>query len=351
MPTPKPSRAGRKLPRTPINVAITGTASFLGSTLLRTLESHPRFRQILALDVKPPPFRLKKGDWKKVDLTATGIDQKLTDLFKQFGVRVLVHAALLNQPVRDLEYSHELQSVGTMHLLTAAAAAKVSKLILASTTDIYGAFPDNPNFLTESHPPRGGDLSPFLKDKVEVEAQCLQFQKEHPEVTVTLLRPATILGPTVNNFKTHFLQNPLIPTVMGFDPLIQFVHEKDLLRALLKVIQENHPGIFNIVAQGVLPLSRAIRLCKKTPLPIPSFLLYPSAELLWVANIGSVPGSHVNFLQYLCVADGRKAWRELHFKPIYTSLETLLSFNGKDLKKEVMAQRLKEMEQHAQTDA
>lgn len=345
----KAAVSSRRAPadRPPVNLAVTGTASFLGSTLLKTLEKNRRVGTLLALDLKPPPLRLKKTQWRKIDLTETGVDQKLTDLFKRSRIQTILHAALLNKPIRDLEQSHELQSVGTMHLLTAAAAAKVQKLVLASTTDVYGAFPDNPNFLTEVHPPRGSELSAFLKDKVEVEEQFLKFQKEHAESVVTILRPATILGPTVNNFKTHFLQNSMIPTVMGFDPLIQFVHENDVMRAFLKVIGEDHPGVYNIAARGVLPLSRAIRLSRKVPFPLPSFLLYPSAELLWNLNIGAVPGSHLNFLKYLCVADGRKAWRELKFKPIYSSQEALMSFNGRELKATELARRLKEMENAA----
>lgn len=325
------------------NIAITGTASFLGSLLLRELERDGRFQNILAIDFKAPPFNLKKAKWEKIDLTETGIDQKLTNLFKKHRIDILIHAALLNQPIRNLEESHELQSVGTMHLLIAGAAAKIKKMILASTTDIYGAFPDNPNFLTEDQSPKGDLLSPFLKDKVEVEEQFLRFAREHPKACVTILRPATILGPTVNNFKTHFLQNTMIPTVLGFDPLIQFVHESDVLRAFRQVIQENHPGTYNVVARGVLPLSQAIQILGKIPMPIPSFLLYPSAEILWTLNIGLAPGSHINFLKYLCVACGTRAWEKLKFRPVYTSKETLLSFTGRELKKEVIAKRLKEI--------
>lgn len=345
MPTPKP------LPVVPSSnlksdkIAITGTAGFLGSTLLKMLLGQREVPQILALDKNPPPFSHKKIKWASIDLTETGIDQKIANVLNQYKIKILIHAALLNQPLRNVEKAHEIQSVGTMHLLTGTAGAEVQKLILASTTDIYGAFPDNPNFLTEEHKIRGGRLSPFLKDKVEAEQEFLKYQKEHPECVVTILRPATILGPTVNNFKTHFLQNKIIPTVLGFDPLIQFVHETDVLRAFLKVIQEDHPGIFNIVAKGVMPLSRAIRMLGKIAVPTPSFLLYSSAEVLWNLNIGSAPGTHINFLKYLCIADGTKAWQKLNFLPIYTSQEALMSFSGKDLKKETIAIRLEEMEE------
>src|SRR3989338_8302356 len=283
MPISKRPKAGH------FSIAITGTASFLGSTLLKKLEKTPRFRNILALDKTPPPFKIKKAKWIHVDLTQGDVDQTLANIFKKYWTKILIHAALLNQPHRDVEEAHELQSVGTMHLLTAVEAAKVKKLILASTTDVYGAFPENPNFLTEEHAPRGDQLGPFLKDKIEVEEQFLNFQKKHPEKVVTILRPATILGPTVNNFKTHFLQNPMVPVVMGFDPLVQFLHERDALRAFVKVLEEDHPGIYNIVAKGVLPLSHAIQILNKSAIPIPTFLLYPAAETLWYMNIGAVP--------------------------------------------------------------
>lgn len=340
----KPSTAGHTSKHPPINLAITGTAGFLGSTLLKEIEKNGHIRSCLALDKKPPPFEIRKTKWIKTDLTQRGEEQKLAEIFKKHRINTLVHTALLTQPLRDLEAAHEIQSVGTMQLLTASAATQVPKLILASTTDVYGATPENPNFLTEDHPLHGDTLSPFLKDKVDVEKQFLKFETEHSDSRITILRLATILGPTVNNFKTHFLQNPLIPVVMGFDPLVQFVHESDCLRAFLKVIQEDQPGIFNIVAKGVLPFSRAIRILNKIPVPIPSFLLYSAAETLWMMNIGSVPGAHINFLKYLCVADGTRAWKKMQFKPIYTSLEALLSFNGKNLKKEMMAGKLEELE-------
>ena len=315
------------------SIAITGTAGFLGSTLLKAVEADSRFSHILAIDKQKPPFKLKKAKWIPIDLTEAGADQKLAHEFGRHHVKTLVHAALLTQPIRDLETAHELESVGTMQLLAAAAASKIHKLILASTTDVYGAFPDNPNFLTEEHKPRGTELSPFLKDKVEVEEQFQNFERKYSGKVVTILRPATILGPTVSNFKTHFLQNPMVPVVLGFDPLIQFVHEADVLRAFFEVIEEDHPGLFNIVAEGVLPLSRAIQILGKLPIPIPGFLLYPAAEILWYMNIGIVPSSHINFLKYLCVGDGTKSWHQLKFKPVYTSQEALMSFRGKDLGK------------------
>ena len=329
----KRSKAARKP-----SIAITGTSGFLGRSLLELLWKEEKHR-VVSLDRQPLPRKFSKIAHYNVDLTAADIHKNLLSILKKERCRTLVHAALFSKPPHNLEESHELQSVGTMHLLHAAAKANLHKLILISTTDVYGAFPENPNFLTEEHLPRAHRLSPFLKDKIDAEIQFQNFAKKYPHRVVTILRPATILGPRINNFKTHFLQNPLVPMVLGYDPLFQFVHETDVFRNLQKVLSEDHAGVFNIVGEGVLPLSRAIAIIGKIPLPLPEFLLLPAAATGWYLNVAPTPPDHINFLKYHCIADGEKAKRKLHLKPVYTSQEALLSFGVRGLRMSLRAQR------------
>ncbi len=260
------------------------------------------------------------------DLTSPTSAPTLANAFKQHNCDILLHAALHSQPKRNQEYSHELQSIGTMYLLHAATAAKVHKLILASTTEVYGAYPDNPNFLTEYHRLRGGELSSFLRDKVDVENQFAKYAQNHPDVVVTRMRPCTILGPKIRNYKTHLLNKPAITTVLGFDPLVQYVHELDVLRAMLLSIDHDSPGAFNIVGDGVLPLSRALSLIGKTRIPVAGPALWSTFALLWHMKLQQTPPSHIHFLRYPCVADGSKARKLLKFKPVYELKEVLFSF-------------------------
>lgn len=309
-------------------VALTGTAGFLGSSLLRTLESNPRYPRVVAIDNKKPPFSIDKTKYYRVDLTEVLVDQKLAEIFKKENVEVVVHNALPVTPIHNVSYTHELMSVGTMYLLNACAAAHVKKIVLTSTTDVYGAHPTNPNFLAETAPLRGGYKSRFIADKVDAEMQFLGFIKKHPEVVLTVLRPCTILGPNVHNFKTTFIQRPVVFTVMGFDPLFQFVHEEDVLRALELTIDKDFPGIFNIVGDGVVPISKVLKLAGRVNIPLPSPMLYPASQIMWYANLSPAPASHLDFLKYLCVADGEKARQIIKFKPKYTTKEALLSFIG-----------------------
>ncbi|MBI3541577.1 MAG: NAD-dependent epimerase/dehydratase family protein, partial [Deltaproteobacteria bacterium] len=225
-------------------IAITGTAGFIGSSLLKSLEEDPRYTEIIAIDFRKPPFETKKTRFYRFDLTETLADSKLLEIFEKENVETVIHAAFPVSPPHNLSWAHELVSVGTMYVLDACAAKKIKKLIVASTTEVYGAHPTNPNFLTEKHPLRGGFKSRFLRDKIEAENQVLKYQKKHPETVVTVLRPCTILGPNIKNYKTTFLQRSVFFTVMGYDPLYQCVHEDDVIRAFKLSIENDFPGVF-----------------------------------------------------------------------------------------------------------
>ena len=309
-------------------IAVTGINGFLGSSVVRLLEADNKFVRVIGLDKKKPRFPSKKMKFYRVDLTETLADAKMAEIFKKEKVSVVVHCALPITPLHDSTKAHELQSVGTMYLLNACAAQNIRKFILASTTDVYGAHPTNPNFLTESHPARGGIKSRFIRDKIDAENQVLKFGERRPDTVVTILRPCTVLGPRIHNFKTRVAQRPVAFILMGYDPLMQFVHEDDLLAAFKTVLDQDHQGIFNIVAHGVMPLSKVLQLTGTVAVPIPSSIMYPLTRLMWYFDIFPGPASHLDFLRYLCVADGSKALKKLGFKARYSSRDALLSFVG-----------------------
>lgn len=312
----------------PGTIAITGTAGFIGSALLQELENDPDYKNIIAIDKRKPPFETKKTKFYRFDLTETLADSKLLEIFEKENVDTVVHAAFPVSPPQDLSSAHELVSVGTMYVIDACAAKKVRKLIMASTTEVYGAHATNPNFLSENHPQRGGFKSRFLRDRIEAENQMLKFSKKHPETVVTILRPCTILGPNIRNYKTNFLQNLLVFTVMGYDPLFQCIHEDDVIRAYKMAIEEDFPGVYNIVGDGVLPLSKVLHLAGRLSLPVPAPVMYPVVQLLWYLNIIPAPSSRLDFLKYLSVADGDKAKKTMGFVPRYSTKEALLAFIG-----------------------
>jgi UDP-glucose 4-epimerase len=313
--------------------AVTGACTFLGSELLRRLAEQRRFDRILALDIRDPATAtsgLPKGrvEWVKLDLTQPTIDSDLATLFQRERVDTLVHAAFLSHPTHATEWAHELEDVGTMHLLNASAAVHPRRIVMVSTTLVYGAHAKNPNFLTETAELRGHPDSRFVNDKVRAEQQLARFATEHPQTQVCSLRFAPLLGPTVNNMHTRFLRRSVAPVMLGHDPVMQFVHELDAVWALLHATMSEARGPFNIVGKGVLPYTTVLAMLGRIPLPMPLPIARGVAKALWATQLLGSPASFLDFLLFPCVADGARAHSELGYAPRFNIQRTILDFLG-----------------------
>lgn len=316
-------------------IALTGSASFLGRNLVGLLEEDPQVRSVIAIDVKPPVTSGPKTRLHEVDLTAPSSEERVAEILAAEGVDTLVHLAFLSSPTHATAWAHELESVGTMHLLHAARQVSLRKIVLWSQTILYGAHPTNPNFLTERHGLRAESDDPFFADKIAAEREVLAFGGKSKGSVCTILRTAPIVGPTVQNYVTRYFAQRAVMTLLGFDPLWQFVHEVDAIAAFKLAIDRDFPGVFNIVGDGVLPVSTIVRMAGRVALPV----FHPLAEMMvsaaWAAQIADVPPSFLRYLRYLCVADGDKAARVMGFRPAYTTREALLDY--------LSAQRLRDV--------
>jgi len=315
-------------------VALTGACSFLGRNLLALLEEDPTVSKVIALDVQNAPTAGSKTCFYEIDLTQPGVESRLSEVLHAECVTCLVHLALIGSPTQAVAWAHELDSVGTMHVLSACRQYGLPKLVTCTTTLSYGADPKNPNHLSESSPLRGVHGVPYLEDRLDVEKQIARFADESPDVEVTVLRMAPVLGPTVDNFVSRWLSRIFVPMVLGHDPLLQFLHEVDAVAALKLAVDRSCPGAFNIVSRGALPVSTVVGLAGRIALPLPFGLLRRVMSLLWVAQLSEAPPEFAYLLRYLCVAEGVRAQDELGFRPAFSTADAVLDFEG--------AQRLRE---------
>ena len=316
-------------------LAITGGSSFLGKQIVLALSEDIKIRKrILALDIHKPVLATERMDFCRVDLTKPGSDDSIAETFRDHACDTVIHLAFFHGPRRDESYAHELEVTGTMRLLDACSRAGVRKIIIAGTTGVYGASPKNPGLLKENHRLDGNKNYRYIRDKIEVENLAERYRDAHPGAIVTVLRLGTILGPRARNTAAEYFNHLFVPTLMGYDPLMQFLHEEDAVRAFITAVEKNCSGAYNIVGEGVLPLSTVISLMGKVKLPLANMIAYPLASALWFFNAAEAPGAHLDYIRYPCLADGRRAMRDLQFKPRFSTREATLGFaGGKRLRK------------------
>lgn len=308
-----------------LTVAVTGSDGFFGRALLRALEADDAVERVLALDVRAPFASHPKTTWFKLDLVHPRSAEQLLKLLE--GTQVVVHTAFLSRPTHQGGWAHELETIGTRNVLAAVEAAGVRKLVLRSSTLAYGARADNPAYLPETAPLEGKRQSAFVADKIEAEAQVARYANKLPERVVTVLRFAPLVGPTGDTLATNYLRRKVCPTLLGFDPLIQLVHEEDAIAATAHAaVHVDARGAINVAARGVAPLSRAIAMANRTALPMPGAALRRASEALWTVQLGHFPPGLIDYLRYPCVADLTLMQERLGFEPRYDVRATLETF-------------------------
>ena len=305
-------------------ILVTGAARSTGRRVLAALADDPSVDGVVAVD-DAPALELSGA---KVELLQVNLGSPaLVRVMRDTGVDTCVHLGVAAEPraMGGRAAMKEHNVLGTMQLLAAAYhAPELRRLVLKSTTAVYGSAPGDPALWTESMEP-GTARHGFARDAMQVEDYVRSFERRRPDVTVTILRMANQVGPTVDNPLTRYFTLPVCPTVLGFDPRLQFLHEQDASAALLRVLlgPAAH-GTYNLAGDGVVLLSQAIRIAGKLPLPIPEPLVPSATELLH--RVVDVSPEQVGFLQFGRVADSTAARVELGFVPAHSSLEAFEDF-------------------------
>jgi UDP-glucose 4-epimerase len=297
-------------------VLVDGVAGYWGRRVAEQLLMQPGLH-VIGLDAEPPEEDIKDLDFIQADIR----NPLLVDLFREERVDTICHLAF-ESSTRPSESSFDLNVMGAMKVFSAAAEANVRKIVHMSSTMVYGAEPGNSAFLREEHALNGKRSYGYVRDLVEMEGFCNGFRGQATHVLLTVLRFAHIIGTRCDTPLTRFLQEPTAPLLMGFDPMMQLIHEDDVVRALLHAVEHDVPGTFNVAAENSMPLMKVVGLAGKVPLPVLHPLAYLSVQMIGP----QLAPIDLNFLRYPCVGDLRKMREELAFTPQYAADEALREF-------------------------
>ncbi len=306
-------------------VLITGIAGHLAGKLALRLERDPEVEYLVGVDLEEPRRDLERLEFVRADIR----NPLVVKVLQTTGVDTLVHLNLLATPasVGGRGQMKEINVIGTMQLFAACQRAeRLRKVVMKSTTAVYGAGAQDPAMFTEdmearSEPPRG-----YAKDSVEAEGYARAFGRRRPDVDLTILRFANFLGPDIRSALTRYFSLPVIPTPLGYDPRLQFVHEDDAVEMLYRAARGTHPGIFNVAADGVMFLSQAVRVLGRPWLPIALPLAAPLGAVLRRLRLVDFSADQLRMLVYGRVADTRRMKEAFGFRPAHTSRDALLAF-------------------------
>jgi len=304
-------------------VLITGLQSFWGGRVAQALEGNPDVDVIVGLDTDEPTLPLERTEFVRADQSYS----ILSRIVRATQVDTILHTFLVVDSTRVSSRTlHEQNVIGTMNLLAAAGASgsSVRHVVVKSSTLVYGSSWQDPVWFREELPRVAPAQSRVERSLVEVESYLRDFAEDNPHVTVTLLRFANVLGTDISTPITRALQLPLVPCVFGFDPMIQFVEEDDVVRAIEFVTNAGLPGVYNVAGDGRLPWSEVAAICGKRLAPLP-----PTGTSLAAAAMAplgvELPPELLDLLRYGRGVDNRRL-KQAGFDYRYTSAGAVASF-------------------------
>jgi UDP-glucose 4-epimerase len=298
-------------------VVITGIVGRLGRRLARRLH---RERRVIGIDRRPFDGCPKDIEHHQIDIRR----KKTREIFRNTPVAAVVHLGVMHDPRVNAAEHHAWNVAGFQKILEFVAQYQVPKLVLLSSANVYGPRPDNPQFLSEEAPLLGGAAFSEIRDLVEVDMLAQSFFWKRPETETVILRPVHIIG-TVKNAPSNYLRLPVVPTLLGFDPMIQVVHEEDTVRAIDLALRRGVRGIFNVAGPPPAPLSRVIKALGRPSLPIPHPLAAAMLRPLWRMRVASFPAPVLDHIRYVCMVDDQRARETLGYAPTRSLEQTVQS--------------------------
>jgi len=300
-------------------VLITGICGRLGRRLTRALH---RERKVIGIDRRPFEGRPKDVEHFPIDIRK----KKTQDVFRQHRLAAVVHLGIMHDPRASQQDHHTWNVAGFQRLLEFVAQYNVPKLIVLSSANVYGPRPENPQFLTEEAPLLGGASFSEIRDLIEVDMLAQSFFWKRPETETIIIRPAHIVG-AVRNAPSNYLRLQVIPTLLGFDPMIQIIHQDDVIAAIERALVPGVRGIFNLAGPPPLPLSRLLALTGRPTVPIPHFVARDVLQRLWRYRASSFPAPELDHIRYVCMVEDRRAREILGYSPQHGAEDAVLALD------------------------
>jgi UDP-glucose 4-epimerase len=273
--------------------------------------------EVVGLDRRPwadAPIEFHEVDVRK---------RAAEDVFRKVRPQAVVHMATVTSLMVPGEERYQINLGGTRAVFEYATEYGVEHCIFVGRHTFYGAGPDSPLFHKEDEPPLELNRFPELADLVAADLYAAAALWRTPQLATTVLRFCYTLGPSEHGTLASFLRGKRVPMILGFDPLFQFLHADDMVRAILLTIEKRPRGVFNVAGPQPLPLSRVIREAGRGPVHVPEFVL---SNMLGRFGFPKLPTGAITHLKYPVVVDAKAFRDQTGFVHEFDEIETIRAY-------------------------
>lgn len=300
-----------------MKILITGISGKLAQKV--ALELVSRGHSVTGIDRRPWPdcpagVQLVQTDIRKPDAEET---------FRREHPDAVIHMATVSYLTTRRDERYRINLGGTQKVFEYCERHGVPQALFVGRHTYYGAVPDAALYRSEDEPPMALESFPELADLVAADLFAASALWRSPERVTAVLRLVYTLGPSLHGTLASFLAGPRVPMILGFDPLFQFMHERDAVASIILTLERKLRGVFNVAGPQALPLSELIRATGRTPTRI-ARVLHPL--LLGRFGLPRLPSGAVAHIKYPIVISDKAFRQATGFSHQYGEYETLDAF-------------------------
>lgn len=297
---------------------VTGIAGGLAQLVAKRL--HEEGYEVIGVDYRhqselPFPCQLYQANYNKT---------RIEDIIRRHLPTHVLHLGRVGNLKERMGKRFDLNVIGSRKVMDLAARYGAHRVLVLSTFHIYGAHPHNHIPIHEDEPLRAGAAFPQIADAIQFDTQAVLWVYRHDECRGAVLRPCNVVGPDIENAISTYLRSDPVPCILGFDPMVQFVHQDDVVEALLRLAATDDVGVFNLAGAGSVPLRAALDVTRARQIPVPSTIATGYLRLAGLLG-RALPPYLINFLKYPCVISDEQLRETLGWAPRIGQLEAVRS--------------------------
>lgn len=217
------------------------------------------------------------------------------DVFRRMRPDAVIHMATVSHFAERGEERYRININGTRAVFDHCVKYDAKHCIFVGRHTYYGAAADSPLYHSEDEPPMGLASYPELADLVSADLYAGSALWRFPDLTTTVMRMCYTLGPSGHGTLATFIRGPYVPAILGFDPLYQFMHEKDVVSALVAALDARPRGVFNVSGPQPMPLSVLVRETGRRLVPLPEFVFSASLGRFGLPKLSKGALNHIKY--------------------------------------------------------
>ncbi len=251
----------------------------------------------------------------------------LSTVFLENNIDTIINFVKIDDDTYSSKEAYSLTLQSLKNVLYSGARADVKNYILYSSTVVYGVNKKKERKFDPIRLSKAGSKFYYSKLRFEAEKRVYEFMDEFPDFNVKIARVAFTLGKNIDNLISSYLGMKFIPTIKGFNPDFEFIHEEDVIRAFNHLIFNGESGIYNVSSEDSISLKEAAVFMDKKLINISRFIAKQVAYFTWllIPGVLKIPPHALNFFMHPFLTNN-KSLLETGFKFKYTLEETLKEF-------------------------